>query len=55
MERGTHRELMAGGGLYARMFGQAEQTHRALDEVEVDGGDGRARAGRGCRRTEGGA
>jgi ATP-binding cassette subfamily B protein len=41
-ERGTHEDLIAADGLYARMFGQAERTHRALDEVDVNGGRGAA-------------
>jgi ATP-binding cassette subfamily B protein len=35
-ERGTHEGLMAGGGLYSRMFGRAEEEHCDFDGVEVD-------------------
>ena len=34
-ERGAHAELMAAGGLYAQMFGDAEARHCDLDAVEV--------------------
>ncbi|MCX6371489.1 MAG: ABC transporter ATP-binding protein [Actinobacteria bacterium] len=34
-ERGTHDALMAAGGLYAHMFGDAEARHCDLDAVEV--------------------
>jgi len=34
-EHGTHDELMAAGGLYAHMFGDAEARHCDLDAVEV--------------------
>ena len=34
-ERGSHVELMAAGGLYARMFGDAEAKHCDLDAVDV--------------------
>ena len=35
-ERGTHDELMAAGGLYAHMFGDAEARHCDLDVVPVE-------------------
>ncbi len=38
-ERGTHDELMAAGGHYARMFGQAEETHGTLDDLSEDDDD----------------
>ena len=34
-EHGTHAELMAAGGLYAQMFGDAEAQHCDLDAVNV--------------------
>jgi len=34
-ERGTHAELMAAGGLYAQVFGDAEARHCDLDAVNV--------------------
>jgi ATP-binding cassette subfamily B protein len=42
-ERGRHAELLAAGGLYARMFGHAEATGSTLDVVE-NGGPGDAAA-----------
>jgi ABC-type multidrug transport system fused ATPase/permease subunit len=53
-ERGQHADLMAAGGLYARMFGQAEVSHRALDEVDVDG-DGNGQHAARLRALEEGA
>jgi len=35
-ERGTHDELMAAGGLYEHMFGDAEARHCDLDVVPVE-------------------
>ena len=43
-ERGTHDKLMAAGGLYAQMFGDAEARHCDLDAVEI--GEPAALAGR---------
>ena len=34
-EHGTHAELMAAGGLYAQMFGDAEAQHCDLDAVRI--------------------
>ena len=49
VERGVHDELMAGRGHYARMFGQAQETHGVLDDSSVDGGP----AAGGGREEEG--
>jgi ATP-binding cassette subfamily B protein len=47
-ERGTHGDLMAAGGLYAQMFGDAEREGCELDDVavaEAAAGGGRAAGG----------
>ena len=45
VERGAHDELMAAGGTYAQMFGDAEAQHCDLDAVPVDEAGRRRRAG----------
>ena len=53
-ERGTHGDLMAAGGLYAHMFGDAEREGCELDDVEVaEGTAGGGRAAGGAAGTAG--
>jgi ATP-binding cassette subfamily B protein len=51
-ERGTHAELMAAGGLYAHLFGDAEREGCCLDEA---GEDEAALAGGAAAASEGAA
>jgi ATP-binding cassette subfamily B protein len=48
VERGAHEELMAGGGLYARMFGAAEAEGRTLDVAGNGDGFPQTEAQRGA-------
>ena len=52
-ERGTHGDLMAAGGLYAHMFGDAEREGCELDDVAVAEAAGGGRAAGGAAGTAG--